>query len=54
MNTLAVAYGIVWLGVTLYVTWLSACQRKLEERFQALQSQLDQSAGKNESISRAA
>ena len=38
METMAVAYGLVWLAVVLFVTRMAMRQRKLERSFESLQA----------------
>jgi CcmD family protein len=36
MTTLAIAYSLAWLAVTLYVVWLGSQHRRLAKRIDAL------------------
>jgi CcmD family protein len=48
---MAVAYGIVWLAVVLFVARMAVRQRKLQRSFESLRSQVE--ASQNDDVSRA-
>ncbi|MDH3717374.1 MAG: CcmD family protein [Planctomycetota bacterium] len=54
METMAAAYGIVWLAVVLFVTRMALRQRKLQRSFESLRSQLQASQNDDASLARAA
>jgi CcmD family protein len=54
MASLLIAYIAVWLGMTLYVSWMGAKQSRLDAQLRALTKQLDESNTTQHSIARAA
>ena len=54
METLAAAYGVVWLAVVLFVARMAIHQGKLQRSFESLGSQLQASQHDDASHARAA
>lgn len=52
MNELALAFGIVFLGVGLYAGWLGSRQRRLAQRIDELEAIINRQGDDN--VSRAA
>ena len=54
MATLAIAYAVIWVGITLYVLRLGLQQRRLSKRLETLQSHITQAKHGEDSSSIAA
>ncbi len=53
METMAVAYGIVWLAVVLFVARMAIRQNKLRRSFESLKAQMQSQTSRHDDDSQA-